>query len=104
MVFHVCAHRLYSSLESRLQSRIVARHNGDGAGSVGYVVLDEADKMLSLGFKTQLDQVWGHIVGPHKDTPSDAPTQRPQVTLIQSSKLHASREVTVSADSRHILS
>ncbi|CAL5229519.1 g12859 [Coccomyxa viridis] len=30
--------------------------------SVGYLVLDEADKMLSLGFKTQLDQIWTSIV------------------------------------------
>lgn len=43
--------------------------------------------MLSLGFKTQLDQVWGSIVGPYKDTPGGAPSQRPQVTQAPSCRL-----------------
>ena len=51
-----------------------------GAGGVGTIVLDEADKMLSLGFKTQLDHIWASIGGLHKSTPHDAPRQRPQVT------------------------
>ena len=48
------------------------------AGDVSYVVLDEADKMLSLGFKAQLDQIWTYIVdaGKHR---TEEPRQRPQV-------------------------
>ena len=52
------------------------------AERVAYVVLDEADKMLSLGFEAQLDQIWASIAGSHKGTP-DASSQRPQVASYQ---------------------
>ena len=55
---------------------MVRRHSC--AGDVSYVVLDEADKMLSLGFKAQLDQIWTYIVDAAKQK-TDAPKQRPQV-------------------------
>ena len=43
-----------------LSSLVLVMKLGGGccAGNIGYVVLDEADKMLSLGFKAQLDQIW----------------------------------------------
>ena len=62
------------------------------AGNIGYVVLDEADKMLSLGFKAQLDQIWESIKGP-QDTIISEGLARPQVSHCQdcpaSSCLHA---------------
>ena len=55
------------------------------AGDISCVVLDEADKMLSLGFKAQLDQIWTYIVDAAKHK-TEAPKQRPQV---QSSAIKA---------------
>ncbi|GLC40197.1 hypothetical protein PLESTM_001013500 [Pleodorina starrii] len=37
------------------------------AGHVRYLVLDEADKMLSLGFKPQLDRLYGMLLKPYDD-------------------------------------
>ena len=52
------------------------------SGNIGYVVLDEADKMLSLGFKAQLDQIWEGIKGT-QDTISSDGLPRPQVSHCQ---------------------
>ncbi|KAG2491590.1 hypothetical protein HYH03_010157 [Edaphochlamys debaryana] len=39
---------------------------------VGYLVLDEADKMLSLGFKPQLDRLYGMMLGAYDRAPPAA--------------------------------
>jgi hypothetical protein len=52
------------------------------SGNIGYVVLDEADKMLSLGFKAQLDQIWEDIKGTQDIISSDG-LPRPQVSHCQ---------------------
>ena len=52
------------------------------AGEIGFVALDEADKMLSLGFKPQLDQIWERMlnrVPADSDGFPDGATNRPQV-------------------------
>lgn len=54
------------------------------AGSVGCVVLDEADKMLSLGFKAQLDQIWERLTGQNGGGSCDSLAVRPQVRLNKS--------------------
>ncbi|EFJ43202.1 hypothetical protein VOLCADRAFT_121455 [Volvox carteri f. nagariensis] len=40
-------------------------------GSVQYLVLDEADKMLSLGFKPQLDRLYGMLLQPYDKSADD---------------------------------
>ena len=55
------------------------------AGKIGYVALDEADKMLSLGFKPQLDQIWERMlnrVPVDNDGFLDGASGRPQVSAI----------------------
>lgn len=59
-------------------------HQGSktSAGKIGYVVLDEADKMLSLGFKPQLDQIWKRMLNGmtiDNDGSPDGVGIRPQV-------------------------
>ncbi|BDA50781.1 probable DEAD-box ATP-dependent RNA helicase 20 [Coccomyxa sp. Obi] len=49
--------------------------------SVGYLVLDEADKMLSLGLRPQLDRIREFVLPEQSDNKSKAKTQRPQVLL-----------------------
>lgn len=41
-------------------------------GQVRYLVLDEADKMLSLGFKPHLDRLYGMILQPYEDSAAAA--------------------------------
>ena len=86
-MFHRCA-QIFGAASSLGAGFIVGETLEMDAGSVGYVVLDEADKMLSLGFKIQLDQIWASITGSQKDATSETPIQRPQVPLLQASKLH----------------
>ena len=52
------------------------------SGNMGYVVLDEADKMLSLGFKAQLDQIWEGIKGTQDNIISEG-LPRPKVSHCQ---------------------
>ena len=49
------------------------------------MVLDEADKMLSLGFKPQLDQIWKRMLNGmtvDNDGSLDGAGSRPQVKAI----------------------
>ena len=49
------------------------------AGSVGYLVLDEADKMLSLGLQPQLDAIRAAVQQPAGKQAKPAARPRPQV-------------------------
>ena len=46
---------------------------GVHAGNVGYLVLDEADKMLSLGLQPQLDAIRAHVL---PDAPPAPPPKK----------------------------
>ena len=65
-------------------------HRGSHAGNVGYLVLDEADKMLSLGLQPQLDAIRAHVLpeasaaSPQKGSGKSQPPEllSPQVALL----------------------
>ena len=48
------------------------------AGSVGYLVLDEADKMLSLGLQMQLDAIRDLVLPQQPATRKAAAPSQPQ--------------------------
>ena len=52
------------------------------AGDVQYLVLDEADKMLSLGLQPQLDAIRAHVLPDTSAAPSKTQTgKRPKPVL-----------------------
>ncbi|KXZ53413.1 hypothetical protein GPECTOR_7g1311 [Gonium pectorale] len=64
-------------------------------GHVRYLVLDEADKMLSLGFKPQLDRLYALLLEPHDSANGGADAAKPGAS--KGKKKAAAAEVEAAA-------